>query len=72
MICLDVKPFAISSDGYSIAIVCPFCHEIHWHGFANGDYKGPRVPHCRKPRQNGMNYFIVKVNQALPVLNRHN
>lgn len=39
-----VYPIAISRK--QVIIVCPYCGEIHYHGLNNGEYAGPRVPHC--------------------------
>lgn len=37
-----VHPIAISAEGYSVDIICPYCGKIHRHGNAPGH----RVSHC--------------------------
>ena len=39
-----IQPIAISDS--AVYIVCPYCHEIHLHGNADGVFEGVRVPHC--------------------------
>lgn len=61
-----VKP--LMHDYCSVYIICPFCHEVHSHGYGQGDYAGSRVPHCydpwrKLPESLGMDYTLVKVEE---------
>lgn len=40
-----------------VAIICPFCGEIHVHG----PMLGPRVPHCYTARFRNNRYYITEI-----------
>lgn len=52
-----IQPIALSRT--HVFIVCPYCHEIHLHGNANGFYEGVRVPHCNMDNLRN-NYKIIR------------
>lgn len=49
--------YPIGTDEHHVYIVCPYCHEIHCHGNAHGEYEGLRVPHCH---DSGPDYRILQ------------
>lgn len=55
----NIQPISISKS--QVAIVCPYCCEIHFHG--GGAYEGFRLPHC-KNHLPLPSYKIVKLKKS--------
>lgn len=57
-------PFAYTNDFERIAVVCPFCHDIHLH-----HKSGFQVPACKLfGGSSGDRYYIKSEDRPLPIL----
>lgn len=55
--------YPVAIDETQVYVCCPLCKQFHVHGYANGDYEGYLISHCKDKETEP--YYVEKLKAIL-------